>query len=268
MTYFGFLFIFLGIPLILLAWATWRDARHGLSLPFELTNWTPTLIVAAHVVVAVLYTTPWDNYLVATRVWWYDPALVTGIVLGWVPLEEYIFFVVQTLMTGLWIFYLARRYAPHDPAPARPGLRLVSTLVVFIIWLASVAILVSGWRPGTYLGLELSWALLPIMLQLGFGADILWHYRRLVFWGIVPTTLYLSAADALAISSGTWTIDPAQSLQFYLGGVLPVEEFIFFFLTNTLVTLGVILVSALQSQQRLDNFLARRFTGRKLSRQS
>ena len=27
--------------------------------------------------------------------------------------------------------------------------------------------------PGTYLGLELSWALLPIMIQLAFGADIL-----------------------------------------------------------------------------------------------
>ena len=23
-----------------------------------------------------VYTTPWDNYLVATNVWWYDPALV------------------------------------------------------------------------------------------------------------------------------------------------------------------------------------------------
>lgn len=268
MTYFGFLFIFLGIPLALLAWAAWRDMRRGLSLPFELTNWPPTLIIIAHIVVAVVYTTPWDNYLVATQVWWYDPALVTGILLGWVPLEEYIFFVVQTLMTGLWIFYLARRYAPSHPAPAWPRLRLISTLVVLLIWLASVVILVSGWQPGTYLGLELSWALLPVLLQLGFGADILWHYRRLVFWGIVPTTLYLSAADALAISSGTWTINPAQSLEIYLGGILPVEEFVFFLLTNTLVTLGVILVAARQSQRRLDDFLTRRFAGRKLSRQS
>ena len=29
--------------------------------------------------IAVVYTTHWDNYLVATRVWWYDPALVSGI---------------------------------------------------------------------------------------------------------------------------------------------------------------------------------------------
>ena len=51
--------------------------------------------------VAVLYTTPWDNYLVATGVWWYDPHLVAGLVLGWVPIEEYTFFILQTLAMGL-----------------------------------------------------------------------------------------------------------------------------------------------------------------------
>ena len=54
------------------------------------------------VLIAVAYTTPWDNYLVATNVWWYDESLVTGLKLGWVPIEEYTFFVLQTLMTGLW----------------------------------------------------------------------------------------------------------------------------------------------------------------------
>ena len=268
MTYFGFLLIFLGIPLIILAWATWRDAHRELPLPFELTNWPPTVIITAHVVVALLYTTPWDNYLVATRVWWYNPDLVTGIVLGWVPLEEYTFFVVQTLLTGLWIVYLARRYAPLDPAPEKPRLRFFLTLAVFLIWLASVVVLIAGWQSRTYLGLELSWGLLPVMIQLGFGADILWHYRSLLFWSIVPPTLYLSTADALAIRSGTWTINPALSLEIYLGGLLPVEEFVFFLLTNTLVTLGVILVAARQSRRRLDDFLARRSAGRKLSGQS
>ena len=55
----------------------------------------------------------------------------------------------------------------------------------------------------------------------------------------------------LAINWGTWTIDPAQSLNIFLGGVLPVEEFIFFLLTNTLVTFGVVLVLAAASHRRL-----------------
>jgi lycopene cyclase domain-containing protein len=62
-------------------------------------------------VIAVVYTTPWDNYLVATGVWWYDPQLVTGLVLGWVPIEEYTFFIVQPILAGLWLLMLMR-YLP------------------------------------------------------------------------------------------------------------------------------------------------------------
>ena len=95
-------------------------------------------------------------------------------------------------------------------------------------------------------------ALIPVLIQLAFGADILWRHRWKVLTAITVTTLYLSYADALAIGSGTWTIDPQQSLQMYLGGVLPVEEFIFFLLTNTLVVFGMTLVLAEESQPRAE----------------
>lgn len=251
MTYFTFLFIFVGIPLLIIAALLWRDKQRGRELPADLQSWPAWLVVAAHVVVAVVYTTPWDNYLVATNVWWYDPELVTGLIIGWVPLEEYTFFVVQTLLTGSWLLFLARRL-PADPQPlASPQkARWLATSLAGLIWLGSVIILAAGWQPGTYLGLELVWALPPIMLQLAFGADILWRYRRLVAAALVSSTLYLSAADAVAIAAGTWTIDPAQTVGIYLGGVLPVEEFLFFLLTNTLISFGVTLVLARESQSR------------------
>jgi lycopene cyclase domain-containing protein len=97
------------------------------------------------------------------------------------------------------------------------------------------------------------------MLQLAFGADILWRQRRLVLLALLPMTLYLSLADALAIGFGTWTINPALSLEIYLGGVLPLEELLFFLLTNMLLTFGMTLVLARQSQQRIDRFLKHRF---------
>lgn len=252
MTYFGFLALFIGPPLIILALLNWLDGRRGRRLPQSLHTWSPAGIIAALIVVAVAYTTPWDNYLVATNVWWYDPALVTGIVIGWVPIEEYTFFVVQTLMTGMWTVWLARRIGnpqqtPNDGSGNR--LRLLATAAVGMLWVGSVVLLASGWRPGTYLGLELVWALPPIMLQLGFGADILWRQRRVVFWGIVPTTVYLCLGDAVAIGSGTWTIDPAQSTGILVGN-LPLEEIVFFLITNTLVVLGMTLVLARASQTR------------------
>jgi lycopene cyclase domain-containing protein len=265
MSYFGFLLRFLVVPIVILLGLVWwerrrgretvtstTDAASGLSAGVSLRAWPISWAIGLHVLIALIYTTPWDNYLVATKVWWYDPALVTGITLGWVPIEEYTFFVLQPILAGLWLSFWAKRQ-PVPPPMMDDGLRMRiwSVALAGIVWLGTAVILLTGWQPGTYLALELVWALPPIALQLGFGADILWRYRRLVLLSIVPLTLYLSLADALAINWGTWTIDPAQSLNVYLGGVLPVEEFIFFLLTNTLVTFGVILVWAEASHYRL-----------------
>ena len=236
----------------LLVAALWDRAR-GREIPAVMRAWSPAAAIALHVVIALLYTTIWDNYLVATRVWWYDPALVTGLTIAYVPIEEYTFFILQPILAGLWLLFLLRREATwqvalHGFTPTR--MRIGAVAVTAVIWLASLLLLASGWHPGIYMGLELAWALPPIALQLAFGADILWRYRRLVILGIVPMTLYLSTADAIAINGGIWTINPEKSVDLLLGGILPIEEFLFFLLTNTLVTFGITLVLAQASHQR------------------
>jgi lycopene cyclase domain-containing protein len=260
MTYFGFLILFLGIPLTLLGAMTAWDLRCGKALPARLSSWPARFVILAHIVVAVLYTTPWDNYLVATGVWWYDPQLVTGIVLGWVPIEEYTFFVLQTLAMGLLLVVLAKRVpmpsAPPTHPPGDRGVRIVAATVMGILWLVSTAILLSGWAPGTYLTLILSWALLPVIVQMAMGADILWRYRVLVFWALTPATLYLGFADSLAIGAGTWTIDPAQSTGILIGN-LPLEEGLFFLMTNLLVVFGMVLVLAAETQERAPKVVLR-----------
>lgn len=251
MSYFGILALFIGPPLSLLALLNWQERGKGLGQGIVNRLTIPALVV--HVLLALIYTTPWDNYLVATGVWWYDPDLVIGLTLGWVPIEEYTFFVVQTLLSGLWLIMLLRHFSGLSAAPTRtyPRLRLGSAAIVSVIWLASVILLVSGWRPGTYLGLELAWGLIPVITQLAFGADILWNRRRLVAVAIVIPTLYLCLADAVALRAGTWTIDPAQSTGIMLFGVLPLEEFLFFLLTNTLIVFGMVLLLDEKSHRRL-----------------
>lgn len=252
MTYFGVLAQFLGPPLVLLALLTWYDNRRG--KPFSGAR--ALMAVALHVVIAVVYTTPWDNYLVATNVWWYDEDLVTGITLGWVPIEEYTFFVVQAVFSGLLLLALLRYVFPrYNPIRAIPRMRYWSFGVATAIWLGSVGLLFSGWDPGTYLALELSWGLLPMMVQLIFGADILWQRRRLVFTAIFLPTLYLSILDAVAIDSGTWTIDPEQSTGLLIAGVLPVEELIFFTITNVLLVFGMTLLLTSESRMRAREWL-------------
>ncbi|MCB0168291.1 MAG: lycopene cyclase domain-containing protein [Anaerolineae bacterium] len=262
MTYFEFLVIFLGLPLIFLSGLMGYDARQKRHLPDTLRNWPLAVALMGHVAVALIYTTPWDNYLVAHRVWWYDPQLVTGIVWGWVPVEEYTFFVLQPLLTGLWLICLARRIEPGPALSSDYGqMRRWLIGLLGLVWLGVASMLIAGWSPGTYLALELVWALPPIMMQLGFGADILWRHRRLVLLSWLPITLYLSAADALAIGSGTWSINPALSLNIYIGGVLPLEEMVFFAVTNILVTFGLVLVLSRQSQARFERLWNRRPLG-------
>jgi putative membrane protein len=259
MTYFGFLATFLGVPLLLLLVLTWWDRRQERTLPAHLQGAPARWVILAHVLVAVLYTTPWDNYLVATGVWWYNPSLVSGLTLGWVPIEEYTFFVLQTLVIGLWVVWLAKRIgdgADHlaTLSPDHFVTRTLAAALVGSLWLLSTIVLLSGWAPGTYLTLILSWALIPVLIQVALGGDILWRYRRLVAWALLPATLYLCLADSLAINSGTWTIDPTQSTGLLIGA-LPIEEAIFFLMTSMLVVLGMVLVLARASQQRVPTAL-------------
>lgn len=266
MTYLGFLFGFLVIPIIsLLLWLLWSSRWRFFSFAFPIGY--SFLLLAT---LATLYTTPWDNYLVATRVWWYDPALVLGLTIGWVPVEEYLFFILQPVLGGLILLYLFSRkrafspVQPHTEDQARnpeelSGVRFRrwSLVIAFAIWVASLATLILGEPATTYLSLELAWALPVIILQLAFGGDILWQQRRKVIFVILLLTVYLSAADALAIQSGVWTINPTKSLGILLGGVLPVEEFVFFLLTNIMVAFGFVLIWTPQSLVRLKGILSR-----------
>lgn len=250
MSYVGFLIIYLLPPLGLLILLSVYDQRRGKAIPAEFNAIHPWKMILLMILIAVIYTTPWDNYLVATNVWWYDPRLVTGLVIGWVPIEEYVFFILQTALTGLLTITLAR-YLPLPKTHFLPKtpLRWLLSLSLLPLWILSILVIVTSWDAGTYLAILFIWAIPPIAMQLAFGADILWHFRRLVLLTILIPTLYLSFADSLAISTGTWTINPAKSLMFFVGS-LPIEELIFFLTTNTLIVLGMTLACSKEGQTR------------------
>lgn len=251
MKYFGFLARYVVLPLMVMRLLLWRERQRQPDPPEPFTNWPEDIVLLGHVAVAVAYTTPWDNYLVASDVWSYDPELVTGLRIGYVPIEEYSFFVLQSLLAGSWAQLLLRRL----PAQSEPGnstypqQRALVTGALGLLWAASIYSLFR--RPDNYMGLILGWALPPIMLQVGFGGDILWRHRRLIAAGILPTTAYLGISDSLAIGSGTWAINPDKTVRHEVIPNLPFEELLFFFLTNVLLVFGVTLVQDRDSEKRL-----------------
>lgn len=233
MTYFAFLLLFVVIPIVVLTVLDWRQGMR---------RWGMLALLS---VIALAYTTLWDNYLVANRIWWYAPDQVSGLTIGWVPVEEYAFFLLQPLLTGLWTLLVIRRFIdPSAPSERDPRLRWGTLAVAAILWVLSIAALVVGEQQLRYLALILVWILPPMALQFAYGADILWRRWRTVLLSLLPSTVYLAIADSFAISSGIWTINPATSLPILLGGVLPVEELLFFLATNCLIVFTVILVSA------------------------
>lgn len=257
MTYFGVLGTFVIPPMLILLVLMSRDTWRWLIKREGRVIRESYLALLTHVLLALVYTTPWDNYLVATNVWWYDPELVTGITLGWVPIEEYTFFIVQTLLTGLWTLILMRSVfkSPQPVSPAK-SIRAGATLVVVILWIVSTLFLLMGPVSSTYMTLILSWALIPVLLQVAFGADILLANWRFVSAAILAPTLYLWLVDAIAIQGGTWTIDSVQTTGIKLGP-LPIEEMIFFLMTNLLIVFGMTLMLSEASKHRARAMAAR-----------
>ncbi len=204
--------------------------------------------IAVLAVIAVVYTTPWDNYLVASETWTYPEDRTWGIRLGWVPLEEYLFFVLQTVLTGLWVGLLLRGHRPggREWGGWRPG----AAVVLLAIAAAGWAAVLGGPDSLRYLGLIVGWAALPLALQGWFGADLLAGRWRTVLAGFAVPTAYLAFADSVAIGAGTWHITEATSTGLKLPGGLPMEELVFFLVTNMLVTFGLVLLLIPEGRER------------------
>lgn len=215
--------------------------------------------IALICVIAFIYTTPWDNFLVAEGIWYYGEERVLGVI-GHVPIEEYAFFIIQTILTGLWSFWLLHRGYFRPPArldsavPMPMQARSTATngrqgLSDAFAHPAGVAVFLAsavfgyvalGVESSRYLGLILIWACPVLALQWAVGGNHLWKRRRLLLAAILVPTVYLCIADAFAIMNGIWTIADGTSLGIGIGP-LPIEEAVFFLLTNALVVQGVLL---------------------------
>jgi lycopene cyclase domain-containing protein len=261
MTYFGFLLRFLVIPLLIFFVITWWDNRINRPTP-GFQNGRPVWIaIVVHILLAVAYTTPWDNYLVATGVWFYNPNLVTGIVLGYVPIEEYTFFVLETILAGLFWWFLTRRIsAPKDFRPSK-STRLFTFFVLLFIWIIFTALFFSDNQPITYLSITLFWALPAIFPQLLYGADILWHHRKFIALAIFVPATYLSLMDITALRATTWSISASQTTGILFFRILPLEEVFFFFITNILITFGITLLLSNLGRERFFHWKSRKFKG-------
>jgi lycopene cyclase domain-containing protein len=210
-----------GIPLIGFFLVAHRKKR------LDRLNLTGIALMGA---VALIYTTPWDNYLIMRGVWSYPEGMVLG-TLGYVPVEEYGFMIMQTLIAGtLWSMNLPKNNQAGLSFSAK-GLLLALAIGIFGSYCLTL-------ESGTYAGLILVWAFPPLALQWSLGARALRESLKswVPLW--VGFTLYLCLADSFAISQGIWSLTLSTRSGWELGN-LPVEEALFFALTNLFVLQGL-----------------------------
>lgn len=230
MSYFTFHLVFILPPILLLV----SMQRQPLAGAGGRRAWLGLPVIA---LLALTYTTPWDNYLIWHDVWHYGSDRVVGTI-GYVPVEEYLFFLLQPILTGLWLYWLL----PDKSGPVQQdysGVRTSGT--VLWVGLSIAGALMLQWHPGVYLGLILTWAGPVLALQWVVGATQLWSTKRIWLTGTLAPTLYLWIADRIAIGQGIWSISDEYTTGLDLFG-LPIEEAMFFLLTNLLVVQGLLLL--------------------------
>ena len=151
-------------------------------------------------------------------------------------------FVLQTTATGLWYHLLAPRVEPGLPGrdlPGRPETRGLGATAWLALGALGVGLVVVSAQT-YYLGMILVWAAPVVAFLWAVGGPVIWRYRRVVAIAVTVPSVYLWAADRFAIDSGLWTISTDYSTGVPLLG-LPVEEAVFFVLTNVLVVQGLLL---------------------------
>jgi len=98
MTYLTFLVLFVALPLVVAAVLFRRELdREGRLAMLMLTG------------IVYVSTSVWDNAAVAMGLWGFAPKQNLGLTIGYLPLEEYLFFGMQTWLVGLWILARLRK---------------------------------------------------------------------------------------------------------------------------------------------------------------
>lgn len=235
-----FHYVFTMPVLFLLSILVWKNKKEIPSVGFY--------GVGALCLIAMVYTTPWDNYLVYKGIWSYGSDRVLAVI-GYVPFEEYLFFIFQTLISGFLCLYVLCVLKVFKTTNYNAKSKKINMSILIILWLFSFSFLF--FKPTLYMGLILTWALPVMILQWYFGYNFLVQNLKLVFSLIMVPTIYLWFADWVAIDlMNIWTISESFTIGIYFFG-LPIEEMVFFLVTNIMVVQGLTLLLHPECQKQV-----------------
>ncbi len=236
MTYLRFHLIFNLPPLALLAALNGPEA------------WTrdETRALGLVLLAVMIFTTPWDNLAAKWGIWGF-PREKYSLRIGYLPVEEYAFFLLQSLNVMLAVRALFRLF-PDWLTGQETSLSLWTLICLgasVVPWIF-VAMQLRRLRrkagPRVNYAIHLAWFLPVIYIQWILAPPLFLGHARLLALVTAAFGGYYTLADLVAVRAGTWFFDEKQITGVKLGGVLPWEEIAFFFLTSLLVAQSYLLL--------------------------
>jgi lycopene cyclase domain-containing protein len=236
MTYFRFHLLFNLPPLVLLlalnlttAWTSGEAAAFGWVL-----------------LAVMIFTTPWDNFAAKWGIWGF-PREKYSLRIGYLPVEEYLFFVLQSVNVMLTVRALFH-FFPNWETGLETGIDLWTLIYlglsllpwVLIVWQLRMQRKKRG--PRLNYALHLVWFLPVVYAQWIVASPLFLGHAGLLALVMAIFGIYYSLADLVAVRGGTWFFDEKQITGFKLADVLPWEEVAFFFLTSLLVAQSYLLL--------------------------
>ena len=227
LSYLAVYALFIFPPIVVLGWLAMR--REG-------AWWDSRALsgIGIMIVLAVGYTMPWDDLLIAEGVWWYGDRATVGTI--WhVPIGEYLFVVILPILTAFCLFHVAK--IPDRPPWIPWGDRALGAG-------CGLAISAVGWvllrsLSTFYLGAILLWTGPILAIQWTFGLTALWAVRGRTLLASLVSICSLWLVDRIAIGFGVWAISETRTGGIDLLG-LPIEEALFFLVTTVFVAQGIV----------------------------
>lgn len=210
--------------------------------------WTAGELMALGLVLlaVMIFTTPWDNLAAKWGIWGF-PREKYSLRIGYLPIEEYAFFLLQSLnvilaVRALFHFFPDWMIGQETSLDRVTLICLAASIIPWAFITVTLLRLRKKAGPRVNYANHLAWFLPVIYTQWVLGPSLFFGHARLLAIITMVFGVYYTLADLVAVRSGTWFFDETQITGVKLGGILPWEEIAFFFLTSLLVAQSYLLL--------------------------
>jgi putative membrane protein len=183
--------------------------------------------------IAFAFSCLWDNLPAWRGVWTVEAHMTIGTA-GFMPFEEYFWFIDHTLLASFWVLRLwsSRRTRSESFATSRRETRTIGAGLCLLAALCGLWLL--QFERTFYLGVLLSFMSPVAAFQWWFCGHLLVQQPREWIMGIAVPSIYLLLLDTWAIHRGLWRISQTYTTGLHLFGV-QLEQILVYTTTTALV---------------------------------